>query len=286
MMLEERWQTFTTANVSATPAPDGARLVRLEDLCALSFEGPDVAGFLQGYLTCDTTILHQDQLQPAALCNLKGRVLAFGWCLSPAANQILWLVPADLVSELQKFLKPYLAFSKTRLRELADDHLLIGCLETPGNIADDVSIRLITSIEGLDALCAGSSPVARGDFDVALIQAGIPWITSATSGEFLPQMLGLTALGAINFDKGCYLGQEVVARAQHRGQVKRRLTLLQQQADQSATPGATLLDRAGRAAGQVVASASSTSASVSLAVLQNDSEGPFEERDTGLSLQS
>jgi folate-binding protein YgfZ len=73
------------------------------------------------------------------------------------------------------------------------------------------------------ALAQDAVVVGAYCWDWALIQAALPWITAATQDQFLPQMIGLDAIGGVSFDKGCYTGQEIVARTHYRGEVKRKL---------------------------------------------------------------
>ncbi|MEM6707643.1 MAG: hypothetical protein AAF648_02540 [Pseudomonadota bacterium] len=167
-------------------------------LGGLAIVGPDAAGFLQGYLTHDVEASAADSAQPTALTTLKGRVLANGWALREQ-DRVLLVIEAGLVLGVAEFLRKYLAFSKSTAEPVDDVSAELGGVELPGPIDP------------------------RQPLNPQLIAARLALVSTATSDEFLPQMLGLVDQGAVNFDKGCYLGQEVVARAQHRGAVKRRL---------------------------------------------------------------
>lgn len=280
-MLDSRWQSLTNKDPDARS--EGG-LVMIDDLAVLSFTGSDVRSFLQGYFTCDTSTLSSHALHPAAICNLQGRVTAFGWALAVEETQLLWIVPQSVIAKLQVVLKPYLAFSKTRMEILADDHLLLASMrpDGSGNIADDVHLELITSNTTLQQRWQILGAGQRNAIDFALIRARVPWLTAAVADRFLPQMLNLVDLGAISFDKGCYLGQEVVARAQHRGKVKRQLTPLQHAEPIAANPGTELTDSLGRSIGMVIQSAADSTSAMSLCVLQTNAQGPFEDPETGL----
>jgi len=280
-MLDSRWQSLTTEE-PITYSEGG--LVMLDDLAVLSFTGSDVRSFLQGYFTCDTSRISDQALYPAALCNLQGRVTAFGWALAVEETQLLWIVPHSVVPKLQVVLKPYLAFSKTRMAILVDDHLLLASIspDGSGNIAEEVHLELITSETNLQQRWQSLGTGQRNDIDSALIKARVPWLTAAAADRFLPQMLNLVEIGAISFDKGCYLGQEVVARAQHRGKVKRRLTPLHHSQPIAASPGTELTDSLGRSVGMVIQSVADSASAMSLCVLQINAEEPFEDPDTGL----
>lgn len=216
----------------------------LEDLGALVFEGPDARSFLQGYLTCDMDTLSAAPTL-AALCNLKGRVVANGWCSATADDTVVWIVHRSLAEAVTGFMARYLPFSKTRVTWQPDDHVVLGTVDAAGSPA----AWMIDGRAALDRLLARAAPSAPDAWHRARLAAGVALVTSDTTETFLPQMLGLVALNAIDFEKGCYLGQEVVARAQHRGQVKRSLHRLT--ADTPARVG-PLTDADGREVGVIV----------------------------------
>ncbi|MFT7652986.1 MAG: folate-binding protein YgfZ [Limisphaerales bacterium] len=176
--------------------------------------GPNVCDFLQGYLTCDCRLLDDQHLQPAALCNLKGRVTANGWAYLVDDTTVQLLVHASLAEAVVQALAPYAKFSRCTL-DISADPILIHQIPGPLELASNWYLtNTMQDKEPLDA----SHPIAH-----QLILDGFALVTQATTDKFLPQMVGLTEIGAIDFDKGCYLGQEVVARAQFRGKVKRQL---------------------------------------------------------------
>lgn len=257
----------------------------------LLFEGTDVNKFLQGYITCDVDTLRVDQWQPAALCNLQGRVVAFGWARRRSEEQILWLVHTSLIDTVQAFLRPYLAFSKTRVDTLPSDFLVMGMLGSDVPESAQISrqgagigITLIESTQTLQQLAGSGHRVSEEAWMCALVAARIPWFTQPIGGRFLPQMLGITELGGVNFEKGCYLGQEVVARAQHLGRVKRTLTALNWSGTRAPEPGGEVVDQRGREVGTLIQTTSDPQgARQCLAVLQEKAVPPFQEQDTGLS---
>lgn len=243
-MLSERWQTS-----AGNPEADaGAAL--LTRLSTLRFEGVDALKFLQGYLTCDLDRLTDGEPHLAALTNLQGRVVANGWCRSVNREIVDWLVDASLAETVASFMARYLAFSRTNLRIFDDDHLEVGLIDENGLPA----AVLISDENELEKLLASHHQVPESAWIEACVTSRIALISQATSEGFLPQMLGLVEAGAVDFDKGCYLGQEVVARAQHRGEVKRRLSLLSG-SDTFLTPGTAIRDASGREQGIVVMSA-------------------------------
>ncbi len=245
----------------------------LPELGLLSFEGANAAAFLQGYLTSDTAQL-SDQPAPTALCDIKGRTRLTGYAwrqgdtVQLAAHQSLGQVTLD-------FLKPYLAFSRIRAIDQSADTRIIGLIcDKPRPPALDLGNgRQLLALADEDATAQGAgiaphdlqqalaqaigvskpeAPLPRRLWQAAAVSAREVWLQAETAGLFLPQMLGLDAFGSVSFAKGCYLGQEVIARAQHRGAVKRLLTAVSWRGPTPAT-GATLHTAEGRAAGVLVA---------------------------------
>jgi hypothetical protein len=286
-MIHEAWQSFLartgTAPVQATASSTRAAtrgIAWLPELTIAAFEGADVRRFLQGYLTCDTAALDSSRFLPAAICSLKGRVVVNGWCIAPHPQQVLFVIHASLFDPLQALLQVYLRFSRTRLANLGPQQLVFGGLNLEADTAGapvDAVRRLIFCSELAEAerLWQTQPHLAAGAWQRQLIADGMPMVTAATTDAFLPQMLDLPALGAINFNKGCYLGQEVVARAQHRGQVKRHLARLEWAGADAPAPGAELADAAGRTRGVVVQSTAGTGTGTALAVVQDDAEYPL-----------
>ena len=185
------------------------------DVRVLIVEGATAADFLQGYLTCDTAKMTTGTAQPAAICTIKGRVLANGWAIpQPAAVGLI--VHESMFATVQKFLTPYANFSKCTLNP---EPAFIE-INTPA-----ADICLFTHINvGVSKVSPDTLPDQSAAMQRCLIQTHYALISSPVSEQFLPQMLGLDSVGAVDFEKGCYLGQEIVARAQFRGEVKRRIT--------------------------------------------------------------
>ena len=179
----------------------------------LEFRGPDAAAFLQGYLTADLDKLRSDVASPMAYCNLKGRVVADGWASGDATGVRLLLhesVMEDFAADLGK----YLLFAKAKL--IRPD---AGLRFSPTPVAGSVELPPTGYFAAFDA----SSDAGHEDFANACAEVGFVVVERSVSAAFLPQMIGLTERGAVSFAKGCYLGQEVVARAEHRGAVKQTL---------------------------------------------------------------
>ena len=296
-MLRTQWLSYLDQHGGTPQANRG--VCYLPELSVLEFNGPDAVTFLQGYLTRDTAELPVNQLAATAVCNLKGRVVVNGWCFrgdqgpdqsahAGLAQSVTLVVHGSLRERLTEFFKAYLMFSKTTLTDLSNTTLVFGTPEAAGGLTVGADQRLLVTRD-LAAARGLWESAPHGSADwwwQALIEAEIPVVTDATSEAFLPQMLGLEKLGAIDFDKGCYLGQEVVARAQHRGEVKRRLQRMRWSGPRPAAPGAPLTsaDASARRIGTVINSitdfspestAENADTGTCLAIVSVDAAAPF-----------
>ena len=184
------------------------------DARVIMVEGASAIEFLQGYLTSDTQRLQPNKALPMAVCNIKGRVLANGWAL-PAEEGVGLLVHHSVVAPLEALLQPFLNFSSAAFADAGAQFVLV---ERTRGIAllDELHVTPLTALP--DGYLDISAELAH-----TLIEHKLALVSAPVSERFMPQMLGLEEHGAVDFDKGCYLGQEIVARAQHRGAVKRRL---------------------------------------------------------------
>lgn len=182
----------------------------MHSLASLTVSGIDAAKFLQGYVTCDLDSIQPKQGLPSALTEIKGRVIANGWCFG-IPTQVTLVFHQSLVQTVKNHLGRYMAFAKS---EFSNETTELGLTAT----ASDSDIVLAPFGWGI-------VPAASADNQLNHLTVAneFPIIQVDTSGLFLPQMLNLTQHGAVSFTKGCYLGQEIVARAEHLGQVKRQL---------------------------------------------------------------
>lgn len=264
---------------------DAKGALALNDLGLLRFAGQDSAAFLQGYLTTDASALNEAPTF-TAMCNIKGRTMLTGyaWREGPC---IMLLLHRTLCSVALDFLRPYLAFSKTEAADLSAAGGIIGAIGLgfdPPALHLDADRQVLVPKAGDSSSDEGSSkletlhknvpPLSPSGWHRAAIDRREVWLEATTSGAFLPQMLALDELGAVSFTKGCYLGQEVIARAQHRGQVKRRLRRLEW-SGASAKVGAEVQDAEGRAAGTIVAAAADGLGGTALAVVAENATPPL-----------
>lgn len=181
-------------------------------LSYVSLTGPNLRTFLQGYITSDLDDLQPGLAMPMAITEIKGRVVANGWVHEEVDHFVL-LIHASVVDVVHQHLLPYMRFARCEYSVNPQPFYL---KQNP----DDESAKF--TLDGQEYGFTDSKAQAY-DIDKFQIETGYVLVAEPTSGKFLPQMLNLTDFDAVSFSKGCYLGQEVVARAQHRGQVKRRL---------------------------------------------------------------
>ena len=195
-------------------------------LVELTVSGADAAQFLQGYVTCDLDAIQPNLALPMALTDLKGRVIANGWCHG-STTRVALVFHKSLDETIKDHLSRYMVFAKS-------------------NFVDEIRVLnlVVVAVEGeveLTPFGWGLVPIhdSENELDRLTVEHELPIISLNLSGLFLPQMLNLVKHGAVSFTKGCYLGQEIVARAEHRGQVKRQL-FQKKITEQSVSVGASI----------------------------------------------
>lgn len=220
-------------------AVDG--LVPLPDCVLVCVEGPDALSFLHGQLTHAVTGLGQDQAAPAAYCTAQGRLLANGVLWRTQDDCVVWMVARDLADSLIRRLRMFVLRARVTisLDETAQLCGAWGAGVVPAALHEAPAWSRAV-IEGIDWVVAPMSRADRpaawrlGETDAAdasqagawaalRLAGGWPWIQTASQDLFLPASLDMDLNGTIDFAKGCYPGQEVVARSHYRGTVKRRL---------------------------------------------------------------
>jgi folate-binding protein YgfZ len=268
---------------------------RLPFLGLLRVGGEDAARFLQGQLTNDTRLLADGRTQLSALNTPQGRVVAV-LRLRQTEDAIYALLPQELTATVAASLRRFVLRARVDLQIAVDLHAAwlggqtfsdtldlaslaatrtqspiseSGATEIvsfdygPGRrviAADGATLRAMTGLS-LERL----HPAIENEWRAADIAAGLPQVVAATSGSFVPQMLNLDRLDAISFTKGCYTGQEIVARTQHLGRIKRRTLRYRLPPGPELAPLAGL-SLAGQKIAEVLTSATSNAAVELLAV--------------------
>jgi len=192
----------------------------------LRFRGAEVRKFLQGQLSNDMALLGAGHITLAGYHNPQGRVLALLRLAAPEPEQVIALLPAELAEATMTALRRFVLRAK-------------------------VSISLDTSAEAIATL-AQQLPMVGSVLTQAAhardIAAGMPQVYGATSGMFVAQMLNLDCVDAISFTKGCYTGQEIIARAHYRGRIKRRMQRFLTEHASALAPGQGVILSDGRGA--------------------------------------
>ena len=243
-----------------TASFDGA--VRLADWGVMRAAGADAAAFLQSQLTQDMPGLDARRATLAGWCSAKGRLLASFVVWRPQPDEFLLACSADLLPTALKRLSMFVLRAKCKLSDASAELPLYGVAgaSPPAWWRDGAGVGL-PPVQGVSrALLAGEAP-ALPPLDAAAwtwleVSSGVPRITAATAEQFVPQMINLELVGGVSFQKGCYPGQEVVARSQYRGTLKRRAFVFDSAAP--AAPAQELFHAGDRAqpAGMVVNAAS------------------------------
>jgi folate-binding protein YgfZ len=203
---------------------------RLTRYGLLSVSGADAREFLHAQLTSDILALPQDRAALAGWCTAKGRLLA-SFLVIPWREAFLLQLARDLVAPISKRLAMFVLRSKVKIADETERWPQFGLWQpspgAPYSLAlGDSEIRVKigdTRTLLLSQSAPQGSEVDEARWTLEEIRAGRPLITGATQELFVPQMVNLHTLGGVDFRKGCYPGQEIVARTQYRGQLKRHM---------------------------------------------------------------
>jgi len=257
-------------NVRFLDAPVEAEcaLADLSHLGLIAVHGPDAEGFLQGQLTIDVHALAATHSQIGGHCSPKGRMLA-SFRVFKQTDTIYLQVPRSNVDSMKKRLSMFLLRAKATVEDASDRFVSIGIsgdcapsllarslgpiperdnevascgktvvIRVPGPAPRFEILGPATSIQTLWCrLETDASTVNAGFWALMDIRAGIPSVYPETSDAFVPQMANLQILGGVSFKKGCYTGQEVVARMQYLGKLKRRMYRARVSTDRPPAPG-------------------------------------------------
>jgi tRNA-modifying protein YgfZ len=206
-------------------------------LGVLKFSGADAAAFLQGQVSSDIAKLSQGSAQLAAYSSPQGRVLAILWLIK-WADDIFAIVPRELAGPCVARLKKFVMRAKVSVEDKTGEYSVGGIFTGTDPVSAETSpLQCVTAVLPQDpsrTFLIGDSPAAlagdvrhEADFErrwrAADIRAGLPQVYAATQEQFVAQMLNLDLVDGISFKKGCYTGQEIIARTQHLGRIKRRM---------------------------------------------------------------
>jgi folate-binding protein YgfZ len=244
MCLDNGCMTLTTTAIHLHGI---APLPHLGIICAT---GADAANFLHNQLTNDVLLMKEGECRLAAFCNAKGRMQASFVVYKRSAEEVLLICRKDLIAQTVKRLSMFVLRAKVKLSDASGDFQLLGLA---GHAAADILSMASTqpwqrhAVGAADVLMLYPAlgqprafwvadkevPAPKGDamrsefWQVGEVMSGIAWVEQATFEAFVPQMLNYESVDGVNFKKGCYPGQEVVARSQFRGTLKRRAFIAQ-----------------------------------------------------------
>lgn len=277
------WNDF----LQQQPAPQATAdiqddcLYALTSLSLIRIQGEDRLGFLHSQLTRDLHKLGNDQATLTAWCNPKGRVIAT-LILCRYRDHIDLLVASNLKDYIIKRLRMFVLRAQVTVEELSDS----ACIGISGEATGDLVEQEFPELhrqswqcshgEDMTAICLPGpvprylvygpsqtlqklwqqfgnrlTPTNESQWTLLNIEAGLPWIDHSVSEQFLPQMLNLEQIGGLDFNKGCYPGQEVIARLHYRGEVKQRLQRGLSPAN-SVEAGTALYNQQGERSGHIV----------------------------------
>ena len=252
------WQTFLQSQRVITEQPSSISypvadkpercIYPLTHFAVLTVSGKDAAKLLQGQVTCNINDINENKSSLAAMCNPKGRVIATFLVVKNTDAYVL-ILPVEMAAGVKQRLQMYILRSDVKISDSSNEFCLIGLSGaahstrsfvtetlTEGTVAivfPAYNRQLLLLANAEQAVQFWTDKINKDCYHVSDltawfyldILAGIPWVTKATSEEFIPQMLNLDKLGAISFTKGCYTGQEIVARTHYLGKAKRELYL-------------------------------------------------------------
>ncbi len=223
----------------------------------VSVSGQDAKKFLQGQLSCDMEVVVKQQAQLAACINLKGRVISNFIVRQAGENHYHLVCPPDSFNLTQTVLKKYAIFSKV-VFEKADSNLhLYACSKLNPIEALQSNTFSIPALQCNFVLCEQiqlnaltSEFASEKDFLRFCIESGVCLVDQSSSEQFTVQEINLELAGGVSFSKGCYTGQEVVARLHYRGVPKRRAFIAR--LNKIANPVEKLLDENNKAQGEIL----------------------------------
>ena len=259
----------------------------------IEIKGPDSAKFLQGQVSCDVRELADKTTRLGAQCNIKGRMLLCFRAIQPENERIILRIHAGLVANGLASLGKYIVFSKAKLADVSQDYRCLGITGThAAEIIKNVFAVEITQNDDWqaagghliiriaedryecwiaagqnnnqagtiwDQLTTQTTPADQNLWNLLNIQAGIGDITPETYETFTPQAINFQLVNGINFRKGCYTGQEIVARLHYRGTLKRHMYRFEflLNGQELPIPGSELKNSEGKTVGEVIVAASS-----------------------------
>jgi len=201
----------------------------LSSYTTINISGNDAHRFLQGQMTVNADTPQTDKAILASLCNPKGRIVSL-FHIFKTDNGFQLILPKNIAEQTQSHLKKYAVFFKVDIQIASSDEKIM-VLNPPSTSSSIQIAELPLSIQVVTEDDSSIKKSTQGTINETfwyqtLAENKIPWLTAETSEHFLPHNLNLPKLNAIDFKKGCFTGQEVIARMQYKGKLKQHMKLL------------------------------------------------------------
>lgn len=215
----------------------------------IQISGEDSQKLLQGQLTCDLALVTDTQASLGGYCNVKGRLLSVFYVMR-FEQSYLMILPKDNLQHMLETLSKYGAFFQVVLTDASKDYELWGHTQkAPGNLSTEQEVLSVSNLDGiydvhlnslfnasilisrkeraneLVSMLSGTTLADENAWDYIELQAHIPMFGQTAIEQFLPHNVGLHQVGAVSFTKGCYIGQEIIARMHYRGKLKTHAVL-------------------------------------------------------------
>lgn len=213
----------------------------------IKLSGPDSRKFLQGQVTCDMDSLGESNSINGAHCTPKGRIVFLFTAHCDGDGNIILEIHPSIIDIAIASLKKYAVFFKTEISDISGQ-----------TVSDEANVS-----------------------DLERLRTGRAEVVIETSDMFIPQMLNLDALGYISFKKGCYTGQEIIARAHYRGAVKRRMHHIKLSTDSLPTPGDDIKDSQGKSIGNIASAARTDESNIEILAVLGDKYSDCDEMQIG-----
>jgi len=311
--MNNDWQTFLDSNSSVldknkAPSTDleNTYLCNLDELGLIKASGEDVLSFLHGQFTNDLNLVNPALSQLSSYCNPKGRMLAIFRIFKKEDDYFL-VLRRDVLEAVLKKLTMFKLMAKVELSDVSDEFIIFGVAGADSDsvlkkhnfpvpadidqsiIDDEISVIRIASessrvlfisqpTKSISVWKALSEDVSQTNSDIWNlhdIQSGIAQVTTETSEAFIPQMVNLELIGGVNFQKGCYPGQEIVARTHYLGKPNRRMYRISINDDNCPPPGTNIFSAKDgeQAVGKIVSAENSNNNNCeALAVIRTEKE--------------
>ncbi len=275
-------------HVTFDDAPDfpECALIDLSHLGLIRVSGEDAVPFLQGQLTSDVRDVTDGHFQWSGYCTPKGRMLA-SFLLFRRGSDLLLQLPQEILEPTLKRLSMFVLLSKVQLQDASEQLVSVGLAgdcapgllqhalgREPAGPGDAMTLEEITilrlpgavprfqltgEVEAImrlwEQFAVSATPANRDLWSLFDIRAGIPTVYPQTMEAFVPQMANMDLIDGVSFTKGCYTGQEVVARMKYLGKLKRRMFFAHVDTDDCPNPGSELFSpgsESSQGAGKVV----------------------------------